>query len=262
MDGDGYGDRMVAIQIDDYGPWTTTPEPRRETDLQALQSRLFADVADFFGERDGYAFAGRFDNMVGVATGVPPETFERLQERVRNRYPVTLSVGVGTGPTPATALSAAGEVLQAAGSAQAADRREVLGHRVAEGYDGTPGAVTVAHFDVVDATGTYTDRVAPTEAALRIRRATTTLAEWLYTEHDAVTQFVGGDNAIAVCPPLGPADADAIADHVREATDVDLQVGVGQGPTAHDAGFQAKHALETCRETGARVEGPWEVASD
>ena len=256
------GDRLVAVQIDDYGPWTTTPEPRRETDLQALQSRLFADVADFLGERDGYAFANRFDNMVGVATGVAPETFRRLQERIRNRYPVTVSVGVGTGPTPAAALSAAGEVLQSAGSAQAADRREVLGHRVADGFDGEPGDVTVAHFDVVDATGTYTDRVAPTEAALRIRRAVTALTDRLYAGHDAVTHFVGGDNAIAVCPPLDRTDVDAVTDHVREATGVDLQVGVGHGPTAHDAGYAAKQALEVCRETGARVEGPWELASN
>ena len=68
---------MVALQLDDYGPWTTTPEPRRETDLQALQARLYADFADFLGGRDGYAFVGRFDNMVGVATGVEPAAFER-----------------------------------------------------------------------------------------------------------------------------------------------------------------------------------------
>ena len=129
------GSRLAVVQIDDYGPWTTTPAPRREPDLQALQARLFATVADFFGDRDGYAFAGRYDNMLGVANRVDPAAFSRLQERVANQYPVTISVGVGTAPTPAAALEAAGDVLQAAGSAQQADRHEILDHRVVDGAD-------------------------------------------------------------------------------------------------------------------------------
>ena len=36
--------QLTLIQIDNYGPWTVTPEPRREVDLQTLQSRLYADV--------------------------------------------------------------------------------------------------------------------------------------------------------------------------------------------------------------------------
>jgi GTP cyclohydrolase IIa len=254
---------MAAVQIDDYGPWTTEPAPRRETDLQALQGRLFADVADFLGGRDGYAFAGRFDNMVGAATGVDPDAFERLQERVRNRYPVTVSVGVGTAPTPADALDAASAALRDAGSAQG-DRREVLRHRTVggAGEDDAPDSVTVAHFDVVDATGTYTDQVSPARAGFEIRGAFLELAEHLYAAHDAVVEFVGGDNAIAVCPPLDRGAVDAATDHVRVETGVDLQVGVGRGGTPHAAGDSAKHALEACRRTGDRVRGPWNAADD
>jgi GTP cyclohydrolase IIa len=251
---------MVAVQIDDYGPWTTTPAPRRETDLQALQARLFATVADFFGDRDGYAFAGRFDNMVGVANDADPAAFARLQERVRNRFPVTLSVGVGTAPTPAGALDAASDVLRTAGSAQSSDRREVLDHRVVD--DATPGPLTVAHFDVVDATGEYTDQVSPARADTAIRRAVLDLEERLREHHDAVTHFVGGDNAIAVCPPVDRSALDDVREYVHDRNGVDLQVGVGHGPTAHAAGDEAKHALERCRATGDRVRGPWTPADD
>ncbi|WP_227132884.1 GTP cyclohydrolase IIa [Halorubellus salinus] len=254
------GARLVVVQIDDYGPWTTTPAPRRETDLQALQARLFATTADFFGDHDGYAFTSRYDNMIGVANGVDPSTFERLQERVRNRFPVSVSVGVGTARTPAQALDAAGAALQEAGSAQSADRREVLDHRVVD--DATPGALTVAHFDVVDATGDLTDRVSPAVADRTVQRAVSTLDEILRDEHEAVTQFVGGDNVIAVCPSVSPDALSDVLRRVRERTGVDLQVGVGHGPTAHAAGDDAKHALEACRETGERVHGPWTVADD
>jgi GTP cyclohydrolase IIa len=254
------GVRLAVVQIDDYGPWTTTPAPRRETDLQALQARLFATVADFFGDRDGYAFAGRYDNMLGVANSVDPQTFARLQERVANQYPITVSAGVGTAPTPVAALDAAGGALQDAGSAQAADRREVLDHRVVEGA--TPGALTVAHFDVVDVTGELTDRVSPGAAERTVRRTMLTLSERLAGEHDAVSRFVGGDNAIAVCPPLNRSALEGVLSYVRSETGVELQVGVGHGPTAHEAGAEAKHALEACRATGSRIEGPWEVADD
>lgn len=254
------GVRLAVVQIDDYGPWTTTPAPRRETDLQALQARLFATVADFFGDRDGYAFAGRYDNMLGVANRIAPERFVRLQERVANRYPVTVSVGVGTAPTPAAALDAAGAVLQEAGSAQEAARREVLDHRVVDGA--TPGTLTVAHFDVVDATGELTDRVSPDVAERTVRRTVLTLSERLAEEHAAVARFVGGDNAIAVCPSLDRSALESVLAHVRAETGIELQVGVGHGPSAHVAGTEAKHALEECRATGSRIEGPWGVADD
>ena len=35
--------QMTLIQIDNYGPWTVTPKPRTESDLQMLQASLFAD---------------------------------------------------------------------------------------------------------------------------------------------------------------------------------------------------------------------------
>jgi len=240
---------MSLVQLDDYGPWTVTPEPRSETDLQALQARLFADLADFVGSRDGYAFFGRFDNMIAVTNGIDPATHERFQERVRNRYPVTASVGIGRAPTPAAALGAASEALQSAGGAQDPARESAI--EVA-GPAPTSEHVTIAHFDVVDATGTYTDSHNPVDTSQTIQRATTELASYLRSEHDAVTQFVGGDNVVAACPALGREQFDETLAHVAEVAGVTLQVGVGSGPTAREAGQAAKEALEQCRETGRR----------
>jgi GTP cyclohydrolase IIa len=241
---------MSLVQLDDYGPWTVTPSPRRETDLQSLQARLFADLADFVGDRDGYVFFNRFDNMIAVTNGIDQTTHERFQQRVRNRYPITASIGIGRATTPADALGAASEVLQDAGSAQDPDRREVLG---VAGETAGPSAITIAHFDVVDVTGTYTDTHNAVDADLAVRRAATELTAYLRSEHDAVTQFVGGDNMIAACPPLAHPAFDETLTHVREKVGVALQVGIGHAETAYEAGQQAKHALETCRETGTRV---------
>ena len=247
--------QFSLVQIDEYGPWTVTPEPRRETDLQSLQADLYADFADFVGERDGYAFYGRFDNMFAVTNGVEPATHARFQRRVANRYPVTVSVGVGRAPTPVAALGLATEQLQAAGSAQDADRREILASASADGAESAAETVTIAHFDVVDATGSLTDSRNAVDANLAVRRAVLELATHLRERYDSVAHFVGGDNVIAACPDLDAAAFDATVDHVREETGVELQVGIGRGATAHEAGDDAKHALEVCRETGARVQG-------
>ena len=84
--------QVTLVQIDNYGPWTVTPEPRREMDLQTLQSRLFADVAQFMGPRDAYVFSTRYDNMIAVTNGLDGAAHAALQESIAN--PITNSVPV------------------------------------------------------------------------------------------------------------------------------------------------------------------------
>ena len=244
--------QVTLVQIDNYGPWTVTPEPRREMDLQTLQSRLFADIAEFLGHRDGYAFFTRFDNMIAVTNGIDGDAHATLQESIGNRYPVTVSLGTAVAERPVDALEAANRRLQIEGSAQDAHRTEVLaGEYLTES---TPADVQIAHFDVVNATGKYTDRLNEFDTFINIERAYASLMRYLREAHGALSFFVGGDNVIAVCPDLHePAFADAV-DHVEGDVDVELQVGVGRGASAHEAGFAAKHALENCRHDGTAVE--------
>ncbi|MGM0604495.1 MAG: GTP cyclohydrolase III [Halobacteriota archaeon] len=244
--------QLTLIQIDNYGPWTVTPEPRREMDLQTLQSRLFADIAQFIGSRDGYVFFTRFDNMVAVTNGMDERDHVLLQETVRNRYPVTVSLGVDVASTPAAALEGATEMLQSAGSAQDADRTEVLGGSyLTERADGD---VHVAHFDVNDATGKYTDQLNEFDSFIHIERGYASLMEYMRREHGGLSFFVGGDNIISVPPSLSSGEYQAAIDHVFESVGVELKVGIGTGTSAHEAGIAAKHALEACRFDGTSVE--------
>ena len=243
--------QLTLIQIDNYGPWTVTPEPRREMDLQTLQSRLFADLAQFVGGRDGYVFFTRFDNMVAVTNGLDRADHALLQESIGNRYPVTVSLGVGVDPVPIDALESATEGLQHAGSAQDGDRREVL---AGDPLDGRGDGVRIAHFDVNDATGKYTDRLNEFDSFIRIEQGYATLMRHLRREHGALSFFVGGDNIIAVAPDIDEAGYRRALDHVADDAEVELKVGVGGGATAMAAGFSAKHALERCRHDGTAVE--------
>ena len=247
--------QLTHIQIDNYGPWTVTPEPRREVDLQTLQSRLFADLSQLFGNRDGYVFFSRFDNMIAVSNGIDMDAHAMIQESVRNRYPVTMSLGVATGRSPANALGTATELLQEAGSAQDEHRREVLEGRAIESDFRTGEDVQIAHFDVNDATENLTDRLNEFDTFIHIEQGYAELMRYMREAHDSLSFFVGGDNVIAVCPALDRADYRDAVEHVHETVDVDLKVGVGRGETASEAGMAAKHALEECRShSGDRVE--------
>ncbi len=246
--------QVTLIQIDNYGPWTVTPEPRREVDLQTLQSRLYADLSQLFGNREGYVFFTRFDNMVAVTNGLGLEEHALIQESVGNRYPVTISLSIATDPSPAQALGRATDLLQEAGSAQDRGRTEILrGEPIAE-TERRDDDVQIAHFDVNDATGKYTDQLNEFDSFINIEQGYAELMQYMRKAHDSLSFFVGGDNIIAVCEAVDEAGYLDAIEHVREAVDVDLKVGVGTDWTAQAAGMAAKHALETCREENTDVE--------
>ena len=248
------GTQLTLIQIDNYGPWTVTPSPRRETDLQTLQSRLYADLSQFVGDRDGYIFFTRFDNMIAVTNGMDVDDHQRLQETVRNRYPVTVSLSTASSDRPIDALAVASRQLQEAGSAQDKSRREILRFDESAPLSDAESDVTIAHFDVNDATGQYTDEINAFDTFIRIEQGYAALMRYLRTEYDSLAFFVGGDNVIVVCPDLSRDAYRQAIDHVSDQADVSLKVGVGAGTRAQHAGMAAKHALEHCRETGSTVE--------
>ncbi len=249
--------QVTLFQIDNYGPWTVTPEPRREADLQTLQSRLYADISQFVGNRDGYVFFTRFDNMIAVTNGLDVADHALLQESVGNRLPVTLSLGVAADPSPVTALSEATRLIQDAGSAQDGNRREILEGRTVESAEQTDEDVQIAHFDVINATGEYTDELNAFDSFIEIEQGYAELMKYMRRSHDSLSFFVGGDNIIAVCPALEAGAYQDAIDHVETSVDVKLQVGVGRGSSPHAAGMDAKHALEVCRDDGTRVELEW-----
>lgn len=246
--------QITLVQIDNYGPWTVTPEPRSECDIQALQAELFADLVQFVGRQSGYLFPMRFDNMVGLTNGLDRADHARIQASIENRYPITVSMSIATAATPRDALAVATSRLQEAGSAQDETRRSILRGDTIEEGDRRETDVEIAHFDVVDATRRYTDDRDAFDSHRQIGRGYLSLADHLYEHYASLTFFVGGDNMIAMSPALGRDAYRDVIDHVEESVGVPLQVGVGQGATAQQAGMDAKRALEACRDGGTRVE--------
>jgi GTP cyclohydrolase IIa len=115
------------------------------------------------------------------------------------------------------------------------------------------GDVQLAHFDVDDATGKYTDQLNEFDTFIHIEQGYAALMKYMREAHDSLSFFVGGDNVIAVCPSLDEAAYQDAIEYVNDDVDVELKVGVGRGRTAADAGMDAKHALEECRAHGTAV---------
>ncbi|MDY6774757.1 MAG: GTP cyclohydrolase IIa [Halobacteria archaeon] len=242
--------QITLIQIDNYGPWTVTPEPRREADLQTLQSRLFADLSQTFGSYGCLVFFTRFDNMIAVTNGMDVDDHLRVQESVSNRYPVSVSMSIGCRDTPRDALLDATESLQTAGSAQDEERQEeLLGGEACEIGD----TAQIAHFDVNDATEKYTDELNAFDSFIHIERGYASLMEYMWKQESSASFFVGGDNVISVTRDLGEKELLGAIEHVENEAEVELKVGAGRSETPEEASMDAKIGLEDCRENGDRV---------
>ncbi|WP_423792328.1 GTP cyclohydrolase III [Methanocaldococcus indicus] len=234
--------QITLIQIDNYGPWTVTPKPRRESDLQILQSRLYADLNMLFGAHKGLVFYTRFDNLIAITNGIDLITHKRIQESIRNRYPFTISMVIATAETPYEAQKLATETLQEYGSAQDENRKEILdvANELVDGY------VQLAHIDINNITGNYTDVVSAYETYYNVNKVKLLLMEELL-KYKSLLFFIGGDNFMSPCNGLDENDFLEIFKKIEDKTNIQLKAGVGIGKTAEDASNLADIGLEKIR---------------
>ena len=179
--------QMTLIQIDNYGPWTVTPRPRTESDLQMLQASLFADLNNHFGNKKGFE-----------------EDHLRIQRSIRNRYPITVSMGVGAAETPHEAQKLATIALQKAGSAQSGERKEILA--IDSLVSEEDSYVQAAHIDINSVTETLTDIESAFDTSFMVNKAQHYLMTKLIKK-GALLFFIGGDNFMSPCNGLSEVGA-------------------------------------------------------
>jgi GTP cyclohydrolase IIa len=235
--------QITVIQIDNYGPWTVTPHPRRESDLQALQARLYADLNLMFGMHKGLVFYTRFDNLIAITNGIDLLTHQKIQDSIKNRYPITISMAIASSETPYKAQKLATKKLQEHGSAQDEGRREVLdvaNELVMDGY------VQLAHIDINNITERLTDLESAYDTYINVNKAKLMLMEEL-NKYDAMLFFIGGDNFMCPCNGMSEDDFLSVFEKINEKCGVELKAGIGVGKTAEDASNLADIGLELIR---------------
>lgn len=236
--------QITLIQIDNYGPWTVTPGPRFEPDLQTLQSRLYADLEREFGSHGGIVFFNRFDNLIAISNGIGAEEHRRIQESIRNRYPITISMGIATRETALEAQKVATEMIQKGGGAQSPHRTEVLNiDSLANEED---SKIQIAHIDINNITKTLTDVETAYDTSIKVYEVLLELMKELQIL-GGLCFFIGGDNYMAPTNGITKNELREALKNVDERTGVKLKAGVGISNTGGRAADLADLGLEDIR---------------
>ena len=229
--------QMTLIQIDNYGPWTVTPRPRTESDLQMLQASLFADLNNHFGNKKGLVFFTRFDNLLAISNGLDEEDHLRIQRSIRNRYPITVSMDVGAAETPHEAQKLATIALQKAGSAQSGERKEILAIDSLVSEDDS--FVQAAHIDINSVTETLTDIESAFDTSFMVNKAQHYLMTKLIKK-GALLFFIGGDNFMSPCNGLSEKEIFQPLQSVLGSPDRGCGAGAFSPRPAHESAGRRK----------------------
>ena len=237
--------QMTLIQIDNYGPWTVTPRPRTESDLQILQAELYADLQRQIAAKKGLVFYTRFDNLLAITNGLNREDHLRIQRSIKNRYPITISMGVGAAETPHEAQKLATMVLQKEGGAQSSDRKEILA--IDSMVDPEDSFVQMAHIDINSVTDTLTDIESAFDTSFMVNKTQHYLMTKL-VKKGALLFFIGGDNFMSPCNGLSEQEIEDILIEIDAEIEIGLKAGIGRSDNAEDAAYMADIGLEEIRD--------------
>jgi GTP cyclohydrolase IIa len=240
--------QLTLAQIDNYGPWTVAPEPRREADLQSLQAELFAELEKQFGARRGLIFLTRLDNMLAITNGISLEEHREIQRAINEKFPVTVSMAIGAAQTPYEAQVEATLALQHAGGSRSAERRGVLVGAGVKKPD--EDWVQIAHIDV-NHSALITDSEPIYETHVLLQKTHLALMSSLL-KRKALVFYTGGDNFMAPSNGLNPQDLTDVFSEVKKELGFGLKAGVGAARNAELAAQLASEGLHEIRKGRAK----------
>ncbi len=240
--------QLTLVQIDNYGPWTVTPKPRSEPEIQTLQADLFAGLERLFASRGGLVFQTRFDNMLAITNGIGLDAHRRIQKDINSKFPVTVSMGIGAAETPYEAQMSATLALQRAGSSRSEKRRGALVGSCIDKPD--EGWVQIAHMDV-NHSAILTDSGPIYDTHLLLQRTHLSLMSALL-RRNALVFYTGGDNFMAPSNGLNVNELSTVFSEVKRELGVELKAGVGGASNAEAAARLASEGLHDIRKRQAK----------
>ena len=240
--------QLTLVQIDNYGPWTVSPKPRLEADLQTLQAELLAELERQFGKRGALVFPTRMDNFLAITNELSLDDHKEVMRAVNDKFPVTVSMGVGAAQTSYKAQVQATLALQKAGGSQSSKRRGVLVGDATKGQE--EDWVQIAHMDV-NHSALFTDSKPIYDTHLLIQKTHLALMSSLL-EREAIVFYTGGDNFMAASNELEVEGLVGVFSKVKKDLGVELKAGVGAARTAVRAAQLASEELHNIRKGKAR----------
>jgi len=234
--------QVTLIQIDNYGPWTNTLGNDREHRLQILQSELYSTLQRYFSVKNGLVFFNRFDEMLAVTNGISNAEHKEIQSNVQELFPFTVSMSIGVDVSPFKAQVQASRLLQAAGSAQSEQRKNVL--TVNETLTVDEAYAQIIHIDV-DGITDIRDHSFAFETSIKLQRSHLDLMT-LFGQLDSLLFYLGGDNFMAVTTELSE---EIVSEKLNNYSlgGLPLKFGIGWAQTARRAAEVATMNLEYVR---------------
>ena len=237
--------QVTLIQIDNYGPWTTTLGDDREHRLQILQAELYSSLQEKFAKRGGLVFFNRFDEMLAITNGINREQHREIQLEVNKQFPFTISMGVGVGRTPFEAQANASKMLQETGSAQSKMRKAELAYVAS--LDKEHSHVQIIHIDVNGITETSTDHVSAFETTMKVMAVYSNLVNSL-KHHGSLLFYIGGDNFMGVANGVTMDEITSLLNECHDDLNIELKCGIGVAKTGRKAAELATMNLHKIRQ--------------
>ena len=232
--------QISILKIIGYGPWTLTLGSDREHELQMLQASLYRDLQKFFSEKNCLVFLNRADEFFVISNGLTLNDHISLQEELKEKFDVGLSISLGFGDSP----------FEANKKAYEGKKNEIFLNQDYNifGFENTnpEKEVTIMHFDVDDLSSRR-GTLSPYEISSLIFELYSKMSKY-FIKKNSLTFFMGGDNFMVVASNEGKNFAKEFVELIKKEDRILLNCGIGTAKTSREAVSLATKSLDTIRE--------------
>ncbi len=231
--------QISILKIIGYGPWTLTLGSDREHELQMLQASLYKELQKEFSKRNSLVFLNRADEFFVVSNGLNLQDHITIQEILKEKFDVGLSISIGSGNSP----------FEANQNAYEGKKNEVIlqkEHNIFGVVKDGNKEVTIMHLDVDDLSSRR-KTLSPYEISSKIFNLYSKMITY-FLKRNSLSFFMGGDNFMVVASNEGKKCAKEFVELIKNEDDILLNCGIGCAKTSREAVSLATKSLDTIRE--------------
>ena len=232
--------QISILKIIGYGPWTLTLGSDREHELQILQASLYKELQEEFSKRNCLVFLNRADEFFVVSNGLDLEDHLSIQNNIKNKFDIGLSISIGYGDTPFEANLKAYEGKK--NGIFLNKEFNIFGFTNNENQN----KVTIMHFDI-DNLSSRRKTLSPYEISSKIFSLYSKMSSY-FIQKKSLSFFMGGDNFMVIASNDGKQHVQEFIEKIKNEDEILLNCGIGTGKTCREAINLATKSLDTIRE--------------
>lgn len=228
--------RIAVVELVGYREWTEELGSDREWRIQGIQAKVYGAAQETASKLGGFVIPIRYDYMIVLASNLDKRAHRRILGSIKRYSPVKPRMASACSETPLAAEEAASNLLASL------DGNDLH-------YDKCDGreVAVVGHIDVDDITS-LTRALGAYKSYMKVVEVLAFLQGYV-SKWGGITQYLGGDNVLAILPPPNFHD---IVEHLRDVKGLKIKTGVGVAPTFREALTLAAEALHDIRTNNSR----------